>query len=736
MSNTISRRRFLTHTGLSGSGLAFAMSLGGCANLSRANSQGAQPWQANAWLEITADNTITFALHRTEMGQGIMTGLTTLIAEELEVAPEVIHVKTSPVHKDFAHPDYGLQITGGSSSTSSSWIPLRTAAATAREMLHQAAAQHFHAKKDSIRMQQGSAVYQQSRATYGELIEIARNLPLPSVTLKAPEQFTRIGKPSIRLDGPMKARGTATFGIDAAPSTCLKATLIRCPVIGGTVKSWQRNGADTQPGVKAVVEIDNGIAVVASSWWQAKEASKAITVEWDTPPFASQSDTDILQGFQDALESEAGKVARDDGDIDTAMAASTTTIDAEYYAPYLAHATMEPMNCSVILTDDHCDVWAPTQGPDVAAATAEHASGLRRHQITVHTTLMGGGFGRRLNQDFVKEAVLIAKHSGLPIQLIWSREDDMQHDFYRPAALAKFTAGINAEGQLLGIRTKNVSPNIMAYTFQEGAGATLPAWLPDGLVSSIASLGPTLYGGLLLDHSSVEGIADSHYTPEHFHARHVQYDPGLRVGYWRSVGHSFNGFFMESFIDEIAHATQQDPLAMRLGLLTHSPDMVEALTTVARIGQWGHSRSTSSFQGLAVHHSFSTSVAMLIDISLPPEGTGPIHIDHIFCTVNCGQVINPDIVKAQMESGIIYGLTQAIKGAINIDNGAVRQSNFHDYPLLRMNEVPPLEIHIIPSTAAPTGVGEPAVPLVAPALANALFAATGKRQRRLPLALA
>ncbi|OUS29963.1 hypothetical protein A9Q99_07850 [Gammaproteobacteria bacterium 45_16_T64] len=733
MSTTINRRQFLQTSGLTGTGLAFSLSIGGCANLSRADT--AHAWQANAWLEITADNTVSFYLHRTEMGQGTMTGLTTLIAEELEVSPEFINVKTSSVHANYVHPDYGLQITGGSSSTSSSWIPLRTAAATAREMIRRAAAQRWNTTIDNVQIADGKAHFKDISLPYGDFIDIAKHLSIPTVSLKTPEQYSKIGKPGIRLDAPMKSKGTATFGIDAAPASCLKATLVRCPVIGGTAKSWKTNGAQDMPGVKKIVEIHNGIAVIAASWWQAKEAAKAITVDWNMPPFSALSDDTILSGFRDALANNSGKVARDDGDIEQALDDAEQVIEAEYYVPYLAHATMEPMNCSVILTDNYCEIWAPTQGPDIAAVAAEHASGLRRNQVTVHTTLMGGGFGRRLNQDFVEEAVLIAKHSGLPIQLIWSREDDIQNDFYRPSALVRFKAGIDKTGNVSCLSHKGASPNIMPYTFKEAAGAVLPAWLPDGMVKSIASLGPTIYGDVLLDATSVEGIADSCYQFDHFHARHVQHDPGLRVGYWRSVGHSFNAFFMESFVDEIAHESKQDPYSMRLSLLSEHPRMTAVLKSVAQHAQWDKTKAPSVFQGIAVHHSFNTSVAMLAEISIENNNNDRIRINKIVCAVDCGQTINPDIVKAQMESGIIFGLTQALKGKITIRNGAVQQSNFHDYELIRINEVPEMDIHIIDSRAAPTGVGEPAVPLVAPALANAIFAATGKRQRSLPLSL-
>ena len=738
MNTTTNRRNFLKAAGLTGTGLAFSLPLSGCASspTHNGNQHSNNSWHANAWLELTPDNRILFYLHRTEMGQGTMTGLTTLIAEELEVEPHHIEVKTSGVHTDYVNPLYGLQITGGSSSTATSWIPLRTVAATAREMLRSAAAKRWNVKPGAIKIQDGKAHYQKYSFTYGELVDIAKDLSVPSVTLKTPDQFQKIGKPSIRLDAPMKSKGTARFGIDSAPKGCLKASVVRCPVIGGTVKSWNANGAFDMPGVKKIVAIPNGIAVIAISWWQAKEAAKKLSVEWNKPEFSKLSDDAILEGYRNALKNNSGKTARDDGDTSSAFDSATQVIEAEYRVPYLAHATMEPMNCSVVLNSDHCEVWAPTQGPDIAAAAAEHASGLRRSQVTINTTLMGGGFGRRLNQDFVEEAVHIAKESGLPIQLIWSREDDIKNDFYRPAVVAQLKGSVNAQGQVDALYYKGASPNIMPYTFKEASAVVLPAWLPDGMVKAVGSLGPTVYGDLLLDETSVEGASDSLYEIDNFEVRHVQHDPGLRVGFWRSVGHSYNGFFIESFIDELAHASNKDAYQFRLDLLKNNAHMTQVLSTVADKGNWGKpaqgKTSSPRFQGIAVHHSFKSYVALLAEVSVH---NNKVNVHKITCAVHCGQTINPDIVKAQMSGGIIFGLTQAMKGKISIKDGAIQETNFHNYELLRINEVPEIEVHIIPSSDAPTGVGEPAVPVVAPAIANAIFAATGKRLRALPLTL-
>lgn len=730
-----SRRAFLKTIGVVGGGLILDISLSGCATTQAVQGNiSKNAWQPNAWLQITPDNQIIFYLHRVEMGQGTATGLTTLIAEELKVPPEMIEVRHAQVHSDYNNPVYGIQITGGSTSMLSSWAPLREAAATARTLLIKAAAKRWLVAEDLLTLNDGSISYLQHTFSYGELTAIAKTLPIPeNVTLTAPEDFKYIGKSCTRLDAAMKVMGTARYGIDSAPENAFKAAVKRCPVLGGKPDSYNADAAYKMPGVKAVFPIFNGIAVVAENYWQAKKALESISVKWDLPDLAEYSSDSIFEAFRHKLKNDSGTKVREDGAGADALEDAASVLKAEYQVPYLAHATMEPMNCSVILTSDRCEVWAPTQGPDVLAALAEEVTGLKRTQIIVHTTLMGGGFGRRLNQDFAVEAISIAKKTGLPIQLIWSREDDIQNDFYRPAVVAKLRAGIDQQGRVSTWYHKSVSPNIMAYSFQEMAGAVLPAWMPDGLVSAMGGLGDTLYNNLQQDNTSVEGAKDFYYDVENVEVRHVSHDPGLRVGFWRSVGHSFNGFIVESFVDEIAHATQTDPVEFRLARLSKHPRLKQTLEVLAKRGNWGKPSAPGLFQGVAIHPSFNSFAAQLAEVSIE---NNKIRVHRIACVIDCGTVVNPDIVKAQIESGINFGLTAALMGEITLKKGAVEQSNFHDYQLLRLPDSPQIDVFIISSAADPTGVGEPAVPPVAAAVANAVFAATGQRLRKLPLKLA
>lgn len=724
------RRDFLKTLGIVGTGLIVEVSLSGCATrLPLAQEDSFQP---NAWLQITPQSDIIFYLCSVEMGQGTMTGMTTLIAEELNTAPHLITVKTAPVHKDFINPAYGVQVTGGSTSVRSWYTTLRTAAAQAREMLRAAAALRFQVNPDSLDLRDGHVIYNDTWIPFGQFAESASHLSLPNVKLKSDKDFRFIGKHNARLDSQMKVRGTGVYGIDAKLPELYVAALKRCDVIGGTVKSWQLNGADQMSRVKKVVEIPTGIAVLADSFWHAQKALEKITVEWELPPLAKRSTADIKAEFARLAAEESGSAHRSDGDSEDAIEASTLRLAATYTAPYLAHVTMEPMNCTVRLSEERCDIWAPTQATDVSAAMAEEVTGLRRSNIHIHTTLLGGGFGRRLNVDYVKEACQIAKASGLPVKLIFSREDDIRHDFYRPAVHAEMRAGLDASNRITGWQHKNVCPTILAYTAQEMAPAILPAWLPDGMVRFSANLGASLYGKMLADTPSSEGAIEYGYDVDNVEVRVINTDPGLRTGFWRSVGHSYNAFMIEGFMDELAHKAGADPVAFRLEHLRKHPRMANVLNVVAEKGGWGKPSQPGLHQGIAVHPSFGSYVAQLIEISVSGRD---VKVHRVVVAVDCGKVVNPDIVVMQMESGVMFGLTAALKGDITLKNGVVQQSGFSDHPLLRITESPAIDVHLIHSQEEPGGVGEPGVPPVAPALANALFAATGQRLRDLPLRL-
>ncbi len=724
------RRDFLKTLGIAGSGLILEISLSGCATrLPEARDGVLQP---NAWLQITPDNEIVFFLSSVEMGQGTMTGMTTLIAEELNTAPHLIVVKTAPVHKDFINPYYGVQVTGGSTSVRANYKVLRTAAAQAREMLLAAAAFRFQVSADSLEARDGYIQLRDTRIPFGEFANAASQLAVPDVTLKEESRYRFIGQYNQRLDAAMKVHGTGVFGIDAQVPDMKIAVLKRCPVNGGTLKRWQANGADQMPRVYKVVEIPTGVAVLADTFWHASKALEKVTAEWELPDLAHRSTPDIQAEFSRLSAEESGSSALSRGDSDKAIAKSATKLAATYSAPYLAHATMEPMNCTVQLNDNRCDIWAPTQATDVSAAMAEEVTGLSRSNIHIHTTLIGGGFGRRLNVDYIKEATQIAKTSRTNVKLVFSREDDIRHDFYRPAVHTEMHGGLDSAQRITGWQHKNVCPTILAYTAQEMVPAVLPAWLPDGMARATANFGASLYGGTLADPSSSEGAIEYGYDVTHLDVRVVNTDPGLRTGFWRSVGHSFNAFMIESFMDELAQQAGQDPLTFRLNHLRHNPRMAYVLTTVADKGNWGTPSQAGRVQGIAVHPSFGSYVAQLIEISITNNA---VKVHRVVVVADCGKLVNPDIVTMQMESGVIFGLTAALYGEITLQKGEVQQSNFHDYPLLRITEAPIIEVHLVASQEEPGGVGEPGVPPVAPALANAIFAASGRRLRDLPLRL-
>lgn len=728
----LNRRHFLKTTALLGTVLVVELNLPGCATTGH-HTANPGDWEADAWLSLDPNGQITFVLDRVEMGQGTMTGLTTLIAEELNVSPATIKVVAARADRRYANPDFGIQITGGSTSLKAAYLPLRQAAAAMRMALVNAAATIWHVDANQIIAEAGRVIHGDRSMGYGELIHEAARLGLPEedeIQLKTPDQFRYIGKPGARLDAQMKVLGTGTFGIDVQRPVLYKAALKRCPVPGATLKSWHDTGASKRPGIKRVIAIDTGVAVIAENWWQAQQALSLIEIEWDDLDLNHIATERVFATFAQAAKDESGKKVRSEGDGADALDDATTVLDVEYRAPYLAHATLEPQNCTVELSSDFCEIWAPTQGPDVVAAWAENITGLSRSRIEVHTTLIGGGFGRRLTQDFAIEAVKIAKACGLPIQLIWSRQDDIQHDVYRPAALARMRAGFDHSKQLTVCAAKVVTPSIMANIFGHMAGAVLPAAAPDWAANAAGSMGP-LYGTVLEDPSCTEGIADTLYGVPNLEVRHIVSDPGVPVGYWRSVGHSYTAFFMESFIDELAHHTGEDPVVFRRRLLADSPRMLNVLNVLAEKGQWGNP-TPGRFQGLAIHKSFASYVGQIAEISIE---NGKIRVHHVTCVVDCGMTITPDIVVAQMEGGVQFGLAAALYGEITHSKGAVVQSGFQDYPLLRMQEAPTVDVHLIASHEPPTGVGEPGVPPIAPAVANAVFAATSHRLRSLPLRL-
>jgi CO/xanthine dehydrogenase Mo-binding subunit len=737
MSTTIntSRRDFLKHTTLAGGGLIVGIPLLGLSNSTSAATQ--QTLTPNAILQITPNNTVHFYLPRSEMGQGVYTGLTTLLAEDLDISPANITVHQTGQNDDYVNPEMGVQVTGGSTSIKGHFLPIRQLAANTRLVIRQAAAKQLNKPLDTIQTQDGQIFIQGKTFAYGEFVDVASTLDFPENTpLKPASDFKYIGQYNQRLDAAAKSTGTAQFGLDVDFDGLKKAAIKHCPVYGGTVKSFDDSSAKNMAGVKAIVAIHNGVAVVADHYYQAKNALANVDVQWELPETLSAFSTHSLDSnngmglFENALKQD-GDNGHTEGDAN-AISNAKKVISAQYWAPYLAHATMEPMNCTVKIENSKVDVWVGSQSPGMANNIAALFADVSKDDVTVHSTFLGGGFGRRSASDFVAETTAIAKATKLPVQLTWSREDDTQHDLYRPASLAKFNIGLNADGTIKSWHVKRVGPNVMPYMMDEAVDAMAPGFMPNAMVDWLSKRGYGLFDGWVVDPSSIEGLFEDYDSPNK-HVDHITIDPGLPLGFWRSVGHSYSGFFKESMMDEVAADQKQDAVTYRLKHLKHNPRLAHVLKLAAEESGWGKPLAKGRFHGVATHSSFGSFVAEVAEISVKDN---QISVHKVTCVVDCGTAVNPDVIKAQMEGGIIFGLTAALHGEITLKDGVVEQTNFHNYPMLRMNESPEFSVIVVDSNEAPTGVGEPGLPPIAAAVANGVFAATGKRLRSLPLKLA
>jgi isoquinoline 1-oxidoreductase beta subunit len=697
------RRAFLQTAGTVGAGLVIGFRIPG-----RGAQQAAGPFAPNAWLRIGADDSVLVIVDRSEMGQGVTTSLPMLLAEELEADWTKVKIEFAPADKAYINPLFGMQGTGGSTSVRAAWNPLRKAGATAREMLITAAAQRWGVARTECRAERGGVVHTKSRRrlTYGQLAARAAAVPVPAdVPLKDPATWRIAGKPTNRLDALVKVNGRAQFGIDVRVPGMLVALIARSPVFGGKVKSFDATAAKKVDGVRHVVQISNGVAVVGNGYWPAKQGRDALKVEWDDGPNAAVSSASISAQFAERV-GQAGAVAKHAGDPEGALASAARTVEAIYEMPFLAHATMEPMNATAHVRADGVDIWAPTQFQTGAQGLGAQIGGVPPEQVRVHTTFLGGGFGRRFELDFIAEALETSKAVGLPIKVIWSREDDIQHAQYRPANLHRFRAGVDAAGKPVAWTHRVVAPSIMARVFPQ-----------------------TVQNGL--DGEAVEGGVEMAYAIPNVHVDYSLTDTGIPVGFWRSVNNSFNAFAVETFIDELAADAKTDPYEYRRALLANAPRHRGVLELAATKAGWGTPLPAGRARGIAVHKSFESFVAEVAEVSV--SSAGEVRVHRVVCAVDCGMHVNPQTIESQMQSGVVYGLTAALKGAITIDGGKVQQSNFHDYQMLHMAEMPVVEVHIVPSTADPGGVGEPGTPPIAPAVGNAIFALTGKRIRRLPI---
>jgi isoquinoline 1-oxidoreductase subunit beta len=702
---SLARRDFLKSSAMLSGGLVIALSLPGCGKQPSASGE-LKVMDFNAWLKVGTDNTITFLCDRSEMGQGVYTSLAMLVAEELGVALNRIQVQFAPAAEVYTNKLLGTQMTGGSTSIRDAWERLRTAGAQARAMLLTAAAEEWNVKPQACRVDNGTIVSPHGKKlTFGEVAEAASKLQVPEkVTLKDPQSFTLIGTPARRLDSPMKVDGTAQYGIDVKLPGMLYAALAQSPTLGGKVKTVDDSVAKTMPGYKATVQTSSGVAVVADSWFRARKARDALKLEWDNGPNAALNDAAILRGLQKA-SAGTGKVARQEGDANAALKSAAKVVSREYTLPLLAHATLEPQNCTADVRADRCDLYAPTQIQLVAQATAAKAAGLKPEQVNVHTTFLGGGFGRRLDVDFIPAAVEASKAVGKPVKLVWTREDDTTHDTYRPPAYNTISGGFDKDGRFTAFRLHLTGPSVTARMF------------PSVVEKNI-------------DPFVIEGAANYPYDVPNILVDYVQHEIGIDVGYLRSVSHALNCFVVESFMDELAWDAKKDPVEFRMGLLEKQPRYREVLKLATREAGYGSPRKGRT-HGVALMEGYGTYMAQVAEISLGEDGKPKVH--RIVCALDCGQTVNPDTVMAQVESSIVFGLSATLWGEINLRNGRVQQTNFDTYRLLRMNEVPRIDTYIVESREAPGGVGEPAVALVAPAVCNAIYTATGRRLRSLPI---
>jgi len=722
----LTRRRFLIGTGVAGGGLVLGFSLQDPVPVPGTRRGTFQP---NAWLQITPDNQVIFQMARAEMGQGVHTGMATLIGEELDFDPARMTIELAGVH-----PDFSLmmgQITGGSMSTRLSWDPLREAGAMARAMLIRAAAQHWNIHTDQITTDDGIVINRTTgdRLEYGRLADAAKTAGREDYRLKPAGEYKWIGKSAPRTDSYLKSTGKAVFGMDVLLPDMKIAVVVRPPQFGSRVQSWDPDSVREQAGVYRAFEIHSGIAIVADGYWQARKAAGALQVHWTQGPLAGLDSAAIRRDQKRALAEEKPHVLAETGDIERGFLEAASSLEAEYYTPFLHHATMEPQNATAVVHGETAEMWVPSQGPDLARAVAAHFSGLKQKNITVHSTFLGGGFGRRAYVDFAGEAIAIAKQiPGIPVKLIWSREDDMRHDFYRPANLHAVRGALNGKGEILAWEHRVAGSSIMKGYAPDMMSNILPSFVPVHIGRSLGR-----YAGKFIarrDPTLAEG-AEIPYTAANLKISQVLSEQGIPVGFWRSVGHSHTAFAAESFMDEMAHAAGADPVDFRRHHLAGKPRHLAVLELATGKAAWGRP-PTGISQGVAVHESFNSFVAMVIEVSVKGRR---YTVERIVAAVDCGLVVNPDIVRAQTESAIVYGLSGCMKDTLTIKNGAVTQSNFHDLPVLRMDETPKIEVYPVNSTEPPSGIGEPGLPPVAPALANALFAATGKRLREIPLQL-
>jgi isoquinoline 1-oxidoreductase subunit beta len=707
--NGLSRRGFLQAGAVAGGGLMLSLSL----PFGNREAKAADVFVPNAFIRIGSDGQIVLTMPYVEMGQGTYTSIPMLIAEELEVDLKQIRLEHAPPNeKLYANPLLGVQATGNSNAIRGAWQPLRQAGAAAKTMLVAAAAKKWNVDPTSCRAQSGEVLHPPTGRSikYGALAADAAGMPVPEkIALKRPQEFKLIGTPAKRLDTPAKVNGTAVYGIDVRPQGVKIATLAQSPVFGGRVKSVDDTAAKAVKGVRQIVRLDDAVAVVADHMGAAKKGLAALKIEWDDGSHAKLSTEDIARELDQATL-RPGAVAQNIGDVGKVMASAATKVEALYQVPFLAHATMEPMNCTVHLRKDECEIWIGSQAVARVQALAAKAAGLSPEKVIVHNHLIGGGFGRRLEADGAVRAVQIARHVDGPVKVVWTREEDIQHDMYRPYWVDRISAGLDDKGRPIAWNNRFAGSSVIAR------------WLP-----------PAFKGGL--DPDSTEGAIDLVYDLPNFRVEYVRVEPpGIPTAFWRSVGPSHNVFVTESFIDELAAAAKQDPVAYRLVLLDKAPRAKAVLALAAAKAGWGGQLPQGLGRGVALQFVFATYMAQIAEVEVSKDGAVRVH--RVVCAVDCGIPVNPDTIRAQIQSAIMFGITAALYGNITIKNGRVEETNFDTYQILRMNEAPAVEVHIVESRESPGGMGEAGTSAIVPAVTNAIFAATGKRLRKTPIDIA
>ena len=706
--DTLSRRGFLRAAAGTGAGLIISLYLP-CGGDNAAASD-AGTFEPNAFVRIGHDGQVTLTMPYVEMGQGTYTSTPMLIAEELEVDLKQIRLEHAPANeKLYANPLLGVQATGNSNAMRGAWQPLREAGAVARTMLVAAAANRWKVDPASCTAKSGEVRHTPTGRTlkYGALVADAARLPVPkNVALKSPAKFVLIGRPVARLDTPSKVDGSAIFGIDVRPPGVKIATLAQSPAFGGRLRSVDDTAAKAVKGVHQIVRLDDAVAVVADHMGAARKGLAALKIEWDDGPHAALTTADIAGELEKATLNQ-GSVAQNIGDVTQALAAAATKVEAIYQVPFLAHAPMEPMNCTVHMHNGGCEIWVGTQAIARAQAHAAQAAGLPLDKVVVHNHLLGGGFGRRLDVDGVVRAVEIAKHVDGPVKVVWTREEDIQHDLYRPYWFDRISAGLDDKG------------NLVAWLRRFAGSSVIARWLP-----------PAFKDGL--DPDSTEGAIDLVYSLPNMRVEYLRVEPpGIPTAFWRSVGPSHNVFVTESFIDELAAAAKQDPVAYRLALLGKSPRAKAVLELAAKKAGWGQPLPERVGRGVSLQFVFGTYMAQVAEVEVSKNGE--VRVRRVVCAVDCGTVINPDTVQAQILGAIVFGITAALYGEITLKNGRVEQANFDTYQMLRFNQAPAIEVYIVQSSEPPGGMGEAGTSAIVPAVTNAIFAATARRLRKVPV---